>query len=189
MVSTSEGRSSARTMSMARSRVRSSTARPCWRRATTSSKTRRTVEAWSPSMVIWLPRTWMADPGKAPSTRLSRTSRSPTRSDMRSLPGTLTVTVVDSIVQTQANGSDGHGSQAPRRAGRRPRLTLPTAVDSLPDPVGHPSSLGALGSPSTSSSGGACGPRHPVGPWPRCGQTASSTALRLGRPSPEGRPH
>ena len=78
---------------------------------------------------------------------------------MRSLPGTLTVTVVDSIVRTQANGRGGRGPQAPNRSvgnrcyrRREPPNCYPILSDTCPRWV--PSALRLLLLPAASAAPG-----------------------------------
>ena len=92
---TSDGRSSAFSMSMVRPRFSRSIVLPLSSSSTISSNRRATRSASliSPDTVISLPRTWI-ETGKAPSTRRNNSSRCPNRLTMRWLPGTSTLTWV-----------------------------------------------------------------------------------------------
>ena len=94
-VSTSEGRTSSLTMSMVRPTCVRSSPWPDWSRSTSSSNSRPTRSASSPSMEISLPRTTMWAPLNASSTRRSSSSRWPRRPAIRWLPGTRILTWVD----------------------------------------------------------------------------------------------
>ena len=88
-VSTSDGRSSAFTMSIVRVTLAGSSRWPCCRRITSSSKRRptRSASTGSPSMAISLPRTWISTPGKAPSTSRNSSSRWPSKPGHQVIPG------------------------------------------------------------------------------------------------------
>jgi hypothetical protein len=145
-------------MTMVRPMSEASRRWPCSSRTTSSSNSRPTRSASSPSMVISLPRTTMRTPGKASSTNRSNSSRWPSRPTMRWLPGTRILT---GVALTPAG--PGHGGAHRGRGGGDGG---PTLFGVLAD-VEHEPVAAARRCPR---------PRPPAGPAPPC------------RPPPRRRP-